>query len=69
VNAPTYQERFPLEWKFLQTIIAERYPGAKVVKAFTGEDGAVVFNIDDPANEFELVQVYVWPDGSWEASL
>ena len=62
----TYQERFPLEWEFLQTIIAEQYPGAVVVEAFTDED-AVVFNLDDPADEFELAQVYVYPDGSWEA--
>lgn len=48
-------------------LAAELFPDGKVVEEFRDED-ALVLNIDTPDNAFELEQLYVWPDGTWESS-
>lgn len=52
----------------IAAIIAESFPGGQVVERRRDPDEPGWFvMIDDPADEFEYVEIYVNADGSWEA--
>lgn len=49
----------------IDRIIAEQYPGGRLVERFH-QDGLVICRIDWPGDEYELIEIAIAPDGSWD---